>query len=592
MATIQLNDIFLKSSETEFSLYNPVYREPQVIAYNRLESRPRTNDFTRSLRAEVRDPLWMLTRQWQMGEFEAEDAGSAIDARVFTHESPVDRFAIKSLNGFHYDENIPLETVVEREAIPFTLALKVQVSHYFLKLHSETLRNKYNAAYRNAFPIPDGHEKDYTGQLDGGNLYQSVKRRDIDGEQLLASIRDGSFSAKITIDATDSSMLGTIGQQLLQWFARQYSQPTAETGKAWDPQRLCYDVSIAATREQTRQYVLDAPRYQGGQLDWYSFELAPNSPRIVTNPDTPEPVSEQTISFLPVAATFKGMPASRFWQLEDRQVNFGNLNATTTDQLLLIFTELGLIYGNDWCVIPYPMKVNRLCEVKGLVVTDVFGDRTVITAADSGLDVDWHHWSMFSLSNKDHIGEYNRQFFLPAAFSQTLESEPIEKVNFIRDEMTNMVWAIEDIIPDATGIGISGDLAANKDGILPEPVTGSTAAIRYIFGTTVPENWIPFLPVHKPGSDQEIYLQRATMPKLGMPPVDVIKAKGVMLNEVPTPYFVNEEEVPYAGTIISRTFQRARLYEGQTYIWLGRYRETGRGEGSSNLRFDQIEPVK
>ena len=28
------------------------------------------------------DPLWMLTRQWQMGEFQAEDAGTPIQARV------------------------------------------------------------------------------------------------------------------------------------------------------------------------------------------------------------------------------------------------------------------------------------------------------------------------------------------------------------------------------------------------------------------------------------------------------------------------------------------------------------------------------
>ena len=44
-----------------------IYREPSITAYNRLEARARTEDFERSLRAEIRDPLWMLTRQWQMG---------------------------------------------------------------------------------------------------------------------------------------------------------------------------------------------------------------------------------------------------------------------------------------------------------------------------------------------------------------------------------------------------------------------------------------------------------------------------------------------------------------------------------------------
>ena len=34
---------------------------PLVRGWNRLEGRPRSADFERSLRAEVRDPLWFLT---------------------------------------------------------------------------------------------------------------------------------------------------------------------------------------------------------------------------------------------------------------------------------------------------------------------------------------------------------------------------------------------------------------------------------------------------------------------------------------------------------------------------------------------------
>ncbi len=81
------------------------------------------------------------------------------------------------------------------------------------------------------------------------------------------------------------------------------------------------------------------------------------------------------------------------------------------------------------------------------------------------------------------------------------------------------------------------------------------------------------------------------LPKLGVPPHDVIKAKGVLLNEVPPPYYVNEEEIPYSGTIVRRSYQRTRWYGGRTFVWIGRTRETGRGVGSSDLRFDQIEPI-
>ena len=48
---------------------------PTVTTWNRLEARPRTPNFDRALRAEMRDPLWMLTKQWQMGEFRGSDAG-------------------------------------------------------------------------------------------------------------------------------------------------------------------------------------------------------------------------------------------------------------------------------------------------------------------------------------------------------------------------------------------------------------------------------------------------------------------------------------------------------------------------------------
>jgi hypothetical protein len=155
-----------------------------------------------------------------------------------------------------------------------------------------------------------------------------------------------------------------------------------------------------------------------------------------------------------------------------------------------------------------------------------------------------------------------------------------------------MVWGVEEIIPDATGRGINGHEAADRTGVLPEPIVDSPAPIRYLLGTTVPENWIPFLPVQRPGSTQDIAFQRAAMPKMGTPPRDIVRAKGVLLNEPPLPWFVNEEEVPFAGTVITRSYQRVRWYDGRTYVWIGRRRETGRGVGSSNLRFDQIEPTK
>jgi hypothetical protein len=572
-------------------LLSDLYREPTITAYNRLEARARTEDFERSLRAEIRDPLWMLTRQWQMGELEAEDAGSPIDARLLTTTSHVDRLALGEDGGQSYDEATPIETLVERERVPWTHALRVQVGQFFLRLHSAALRTKYAGKYLTAFPFPQNAEDEFRNDQPGLNLYGATRRRDIDGERLLAAIEDGTLTTKVSAAPLDVPPITAAAQQLVAWLARQYSQRDAGRPAAWDPARLTYAFRAAAPVTAAAQMVLDAARYHEGRVDWYSFDfdrqgapLASDQPP--TLPDPPQP-----ISFLPAAATFKGMPNPRFWEMEDRQINFGKLNARTTDHLLLLFAEMGLIYGNDWFVIPYSLAVNSLCQIDGLVITDVFGDRVLVRAADEGTDAQWQRWSMFSLSNKNAMEEYNRQFFLPAALTTTLEGEPLEEVNYLRDEMANMVWGVEDRIPSAAGIGIDGHEAADKTGVLPPPIGATTAAIRYLLGTTVPENWIPFLPVHQPGSAQDIRFQRAAMPKLGVPPRDVVKAKGVLLTEVQPLYFVDEGEIPYAGTIVRRSFQRTRWYGGRTFVWIGRYRETGRGQGSSNLRFDQIEPV-
>jgi hypothetical protein len=571
------------------NLLQAEYRDPAITAYNRLEARPRTEDFERSLRAEIRDPLWMLTRQWQMGELEAEDAGSPIDARLLTSEAHMDRVALAGNAGRHYDEHIPIETMVEREPVPWTHALRVQVAHFFLRLHSPPLRAAYAPKYLAAFPFLQNADTAFRG--DDLNLYVATRRRDFDGQKLVAAIQAGTLTADASIDGADAGAIGTIATQLLEWLARQYAQPDTTAGTAWDPEKLTYSFRAAAPTSPRTQIVLDASRYHHGRVDWFSFEVDPNGALLASDDEPRLAEPSPPLSSLPVPATFKGMPNPRFWEMEERQINFGRLSAKTTDHLLLVLAEMGLIYGNDWFVIPYTMPVNTLCEIKGLVITDVFGDRHLVRAADEGDHANWQRWSMFNLSNKGAIGEYNRQFLLPAALTRSLEGDPLEQVNFIRDEMANMAWGIEDRIPAATGAGMNGHDAADRTGVQPPPIAGSIAKIRYLLGTTVPENWIPFLPVHVPGSNQDIRFQRAAMPKLGSPPRDVVNAKGVLLTEVPPPYFIAEEEVPSAGTIVRRTCQRTRWYGGRTFVWIGRYRETGRGQGSSNLRFDQIEPL-
>ena len=114
-----------------------------------------------------------------------------------------------------------------------------------------------------------------------------------------------------------------------------------------------------------------------------------------------------------------------------------------------------------------------------------------------------------------------------------LEGAPLEEVLLVRDEVANMVWGIETTVPSPTGEGTPGREAARDTrrfferdlarrlGAPPAPLPAAESArIRYQVMTSVPEHWIPFVPVHVPGDVREIQLQRAAMLRIleGAPP--------------------------------------------------------------------------
>ena len=93
---------------------------PTTVLWNRLEGRPRSTDFTRALKAEVHDPLWLITRQWQMGEFIGEDAGSPVTAKVAWKTDRVTELHLPSGATQSYDPDLPLEAVIEARDVPLT----------------------------------------------------------------------------------------------------------------------------------------------------------------------------------------------------------------------------------------------------------------------------------------------------------------------------------------------------------------------------------------------------------------------------------------------------------------------------------------
>jgi hypothetical protein len=625
---------------------------PAVTLWNRLEGRPRTADFDRSLRAEIRDPLWMLTRQWQLGEFKGEDAGSAAKARVQVSTGRVDRYAVKSENreatggeewqpAVPFDTEIPLEAQVERErlfeqgggegaALTRTyLAFRGQMGRHWVRLLRAAGLEALKPAFAGRFGFAEVGEADPAALEDletahvrsdpaAWQVLAMLAGRLPDGERLLAAIEDGGFVQWIEerFDAGVRAVLTDLAADFRAWFYRLVSQPDLMVNPAvedaWAPSYLEYQLAVSAPADASEalRTTLVAEQYHQGQLDWYAFEVDRDG-HLEELPGAPPPAGgfevRETLAVIPAQIQFNGMPNVRWWELEDRRTDFGSIRAGTTDIPLLLLAEFGLVYGNDWSVIPYNLPVGTLAEINGLIVTDVFGVRTLIRAAGQGQRMDWQKWSMYGLTARLGRGPVDPRLFLAPAVAKIQEGDPLEKVILARDEMTNMVWGIEERIPGVLGTGVDGFEAATAlsryflqrapvSGALPE---ASEATIRYVLGTSVPENWIPFIATHQPGSQRQIRLQRAAMPRLtDALPDSRVEPRGAILRTgldggpVRQPYFLHEEEVPRAGVIVTRGFQRARWFDGKVCTWIGRRKETGRGQGASGLVFDRVAPLK
>jgi hypothetical protein len=612
---------------------------PAITLWNRLEGRARQADFSRSLRAEIRDPLWMLTRQWQLGEFKGADGGSAAKVRVQIDAARLDRFAVKARDGgsgefqpaVPYDQSTPLEVQVERESIWQTtqpaadeyLALRAQMGRHWLSLLRAAGRESLRGVFVDEYGFRDVRDEGTEAEsLEAAHVKSDPTawqvlaaslRRLPDGRRLLDAVNSGAFDSFVDnqVDAAVRQQVKDLARDFRRWFERLYSQPDSPAEDAWAPPYVEYQFASSAPAAATedQRTTLVAEQYHHGRLDWFAFEVD----RAANLEDSPDGSfrggnfdARKPVAFVPTQIEFNGMPNVRWWEFEDRRTDFGRIKASTTDLPILLLAEFGLVYGNDWFVVPYDLPVGSLAEIKGLIVSDVFGVRTRIRAAGQDQGMNWQRWSMFGLSTRAEPGVVDPRLLLAPALAKSQEGDPVERVIFARDEITNMVWGIEERIPGALGLGVDGFERATAMStyfeqrvppgeVLPEQ---TDATIRYRLGNTVPENWIPFIATREPGSARAIRLQRASMQRLtDAIPDSRVEPRGAVLRVgldgvgVRRPYFLHQEQVLRAGIVVTRGFQRTRWFDGKVFTWIGRRKRTGRGQGASGLEFDRIDSV-
>lgn len=540
-----------------------------ITIWDRLEPRCRTNDLSLGLAARVHDPLWLLARQWQMGEFVGRNVGSPVTAKVQWTTAAFDRFASGSAPPQPYDGAQPIETLVEREtARPAEaggdLRQAIEAGLQFLRMLDAAKLGPLRATYVAHYPLG------VTGEGETARLAAVVAGRVVDGVRLRADLAAsaGQLPAAPALSATDAAAVLPLARAWAAWFDALFSEPG--TPGSWSPDRMEYGFALGAAGDPNG---LVAKEYDGGTVDWHTFDRsgAPLPGGGAT------PVTEsRSLAASPVV--FRGMPARRFWEMEDAAVDIGALTAAAEDLGRILLREFALIYGNDWFQVPLAVPVGSQVTIQTLQVVDSFGVVTPIphyTAADGPAGA----WRMFALREPAGAtpGGANRLVIPPSAVG-ALDGEAVEDVLLLRDELAEMVWGVERNAIGPSGARIDRQLAWTTSQP-PVPAPTATGAPRYRLGSTTPDYWIPFLPVAV--NQGPLQLRRGRLPTGGGAPI------GKLLGYPALTLFL--EEVPREGVRLQRHYRHARGIDGSTSLWMARRRTVGRGEGQSGLAFDVLE---
>lgn len=570
--------------------------------YNRLESRPRSADFQRSLRAEIHDPLWMLCRQWQFGELKGEDTGSAVTAAVKVVSQGVTHDAQQRA----FDPAIPIEAQIEALPVVWDLRLRLRVAQYWRRLlDGKTLSGgaaAHYAAFRSAFQLPSTPPVELALGPELVAAWDFARGSGMDGKAFVeALIQHGGAAASLLPPSTtlllqsDATKLNEAGAEFLQWLAELQLVPVANR---WSETNLSYQIAYGVRQSGAQSAVLSAGHHDG-DYDWYSFdaEQAPNHPaRTTAVPARHERVEKVMLTS---KLRFPGMPAARWWELEDSRINFGQLDAEPAHLAQILLTEFALTYSNDWHLIPLTLPVGGICAIESLVVTDVFGQKTTIQQAGAG-DQGWARFAMFATEqvNSGSVAQRSSPGMFLAAPVHSLESEPVEEVVWLRDEMANIVWGVEKVVPN----GLGGGADAARIGRLRRAVLEATAAAAPSAADTAPhsfqlrsesqpEHWIPFVPVpHAPNT--RLRLQRARIKRIihGVHAGDITPMTGTLGagQASYSPMLIDDAEINRSGVRLVRRYQRARSLGGKTTVWLSYRRSVGNGEGAAPVRMDRL----
>src|SRR5947209_17412976 len=205
-----------------------------ITTWQRLEPRS-TDDIAVGLQGRVHDPLWMLARQWQLGEFKGEDAGSPVLAQVEGEAFELTRYLPGALPaggvgaGRPLDvSREPLETLVEKEpvvrgGVAPDLRFAVDAGREFTRRLEAHAVGKFRAAYLDRYALGASADSYDEPALE---FLELMAGRAIDGARLYSELNDslrpansvGRLPAAPVIPTADEDAVRKAAESWLGWY--------------------------------------------------------------------------------------------------------------------------------------------------------------------------------------------------------------------------------------------------------------------------------------------------------------------------------------------------------------------------------------
>ncbi|HEX6886540.1 MAG TPA: hypothetical protein VF143_00425 [Candidatus Nanopelagicales bacterium] len=571
-----------------------------ITTFARLEPQVHRGDVTVGASAPVRDPMWLLARQWQVGEFAGHDGGSPIVARWRGVAAAPTRFVAgplppnTALDAPPFDAAAaPLESIIERVTAPLPgdadtcagIRLAVDTGRHFLALLGQQATSRdYRADFlaRYVLEMPtDGQ----LAALDPATLAFTRLHagRSLDGRRLRAELA-GHDVPRLdpAIAPSDVAEVRQAAAAWIAWLGTLFDHADPGTS-CWQPARFEYTASMACRRspDPVGETTLTAPRYDRDTVDWYEFDVN-GEVNLGTRPD--EVGATLTRTVVPAPVTAPGLPAARFWEFEDGRLNIAAIKPASTDLAQVLLVETLSSYGNDWFVIGVELPVGRLVQSASLVVTDTFGVRTLLQPAGA---LTSGRWGLFrhAMPVEDDEAEgvpISNLLYLAPRVAQPLIGPVVEQITLTRDEQSNVGWAIEQLVESPLQVGVPLSDARPAD-----PPPDPDEAPDYRLSHEPPPHWIPLLPV-RPGPDEQIVLARGSVLDVTGGRRLVRSVTGLLGGDAEGSLLIPEEEVPDDGLVLQRHYQAARWIDGTLHVWAAHRSRPAGQLPSAGLRFDTL----